>query len=72
MAELDRAAAVAAERARMARDLHDVIAGQLSGIAIQSEAALNLADPRPGQLRRRAHCRAVRDSLASLDRRCAR
>jgi signal transduction histidine kinase len=65
MAELDRAAAVAAERARMARDLHDVIAGQLSGIAIQSEAALNLPDPDPTALRR--VLRAVRrDSVASL------
>ena len=34
--ELDRAAAIAAERARMARDLHDVIAGRVSAIAIQS------------------------------------
>lgn len=41
MAEMDRAAAVAAERARMARDLHDIVAGQLSAIALQSEAALS-------------------------------
>ncbi|CAO5150451.1 histidine kinase [Frankia sp. AiPs1] len=40
IAELDRAAAVAAERSRLARDLHDVIAGHLSAIAIQSEAVL--------------------------------
>ncbi|MEU7783633.1 MULTISPECIES: histidine kinase [unclassified Amycolatopsis] len=46
IAELDRRAAVAAERGRMARDLHDVIAGHLSAIAIQSEAALSLPDPR--------------------------
>ena len=46
IAELDRRAAVAAERARMARDLHDVIAGHLSAIAIQSEAALSLPDPK--------------------------
>jgi signal transduction histidine kinase len=46
IAELDRRAAVAAERGRMARDLHDVIAGHLSAIAIQSEAALSLADPK--------------------------
>jgi DNA-binding response OmpR family regulator len=44
MAELVRDAAVAAERARMARDLHDVIAGQLSAIALQSEAALTLVE----------------------------
>jgi signal transduction histidine kinase len=65
MAELDRAAAVAAERARMARDLHDVIAGQLSGIAIQSEAALNLPDPDPAVLRRVLQ-NVRRDSVASL------
>lgn len=50
VAELDRMAAVADERRTMARDLHDVIAGQLSAIAIQSEAALGMlargaADP---------------------------
>jgi signal transduction histidine kinase len=65
MAELDRAAAVAAERARMARDLHDVIAGQLSGIAIQSEAALTLPDPDPAVLRR-VLASVRRDSVASL------
>ncbi|MGC7097810.1 sensor histidine kinase [Amycolatopsis lurida] len=48
IAELDRNAAVAGERARMARDLHDVIAGHLSAIAIQSEAALSIAgDAKP-------------------------
>jgi signal transduction histidine kinase len=65
MAELDRAAAVAAERARMARDLHDVIAGQLSGIAIQSEAALTLPDADPAVLRR-VLASVRRDSVASL------
>ncbi len=46
--ELDRKAAVAGERSKMARDLHDVIAGHLSAIAIQSEAALTMssADPK--------------------------
>lgn len=52
VAELDRAAAVAGERARMARDLHDVVAGQLSAIAIQSEAALTLPDADPATRRR--------------------
>ena len=52
LAEFGRAAAVAAERARMARDLHDVIAGQLSAIAIQSEAVLSIPDPDPAALRR--------------------
>ncbi|MFI9511141.1 sensor histidine kinase [Nocardia sp. NPDC052566] len=50
VAELDRRAAIADERKTMARDLHDVIAGHLSAIAIQSEAALGVlarteADP---------------------------
>lgn len=43
IAELDRRAALAAERSRMARELHDVIAGHLSAIAIQSEAALSMS-----------------------------
>ncbi len=41
LATLDREAAVAHERATMARDLHDVIASHLSAIAIHSEAALS-------------------------------
>ena len=65
LAELDRAAAVAAERSRMARDLHDIIAGQLSAIAIQSEAALTVPNPDPAVLRR--VLTAVRsNSVASL------
>lgn len=39
-AERDRAAAVVAERQQLARDLHDVVAGHLSAIALQSEALL--------------------------------
>ncbi|MGW3375220.1 sensor histidine kinase [Streptomyces hydrogenans] len=45
LAEMDRAQAVAAERARMARELHDVVANHLSAIAIHSTAALSLDDP---------------------------
>ncbi|MGJ5753334.1 histidine kinase [Streptomyces puniciscabiei] len=45
LAEMDRTQAVAAERARMARELHDVVAGHLSAIAIHSTAALSLDDP---------------------------
>lgn len=48
VAELDRRAAIADERKTMARDLHDVIAGHLSAIAIQSEAALGLLARRDG------------------------
>lgn len=62
---LETAAAVAEERARMARDLHDVIAGQLSAIAIQSAAALNLPDPDRDTLRRVLGA-VRRDSVASL------
>ncbi|AJE82290.1 sensor-histidine kinase [Streptomyces albus] len=42
LAEMDRAQAVAAERARMARELHDLVANHLSAIAIHSTAALSL------------------------------
>lgn len=45
LAEADRAQAVTAERARMARELHDMVANHLSAIAIHSTAALSLDDP---------------------------
>ncbi|MGW1509054.1 sensor histidine kinase [Streptomyces sp. NPDC002394] len=45
LAEMDRAQAVVAERARMARELHDVVANHLSAIAIHSTAALSLDEP---------------------------
>ncbi|MFF9621376.1 sensor histidine kinase [Streptomyces griseosporeus] len=44
LAELDRTQAVTAERARVARELHDLVAGHLSAIAIHSTAALSLDD----------------------------
>ncbi|MEW2630951.1 histidine kinase [Streptomyces sp. NPDC048389] len=44
LAETDRTQAIAAERARMARELHDLVAGHLSAIAIHSTAALSLDD----------------------------
>ncbi|MGV9773359.1 sensor histidine kinase [Streptosporangium sp. NPDC003464] len=44
LAELDRQAAVDAERARMARELHDMIANHFSAIAIQSTAVLSRRD----------------------------
>ncbi|GAB3108081.1 histidine kinase [Streptomyces calidiresistens] len=49
IAELDRRSAVAEERSRMARDLHDVIAGHLSAIAIQADAARSLRED-PGAM----------------------
>jgi signal transduction histidine kinase len=42
LAELDRRHAVAAERTRMARELHDVIANHLSAIALHATAAQSL------------------------------
>ncbi|MEV8638252.1 histidine kinase [Streptosporangium sp. NPDC051023] len=44
LAELDRRAAVNAERTRMARELHDMIANHFSAIAIQSTAVLSRRD----------------------------
>ncbi|SDL14185.1 sensor histidine kinase [Nonomuraea jiangxiensis] len=44
LAELDRQAAIAAERTRMARELHDMIANHFSAIAIQSTGALSRED----------------------------
>jgi signal transduction histidine kinase len=45
LAEMDRTQAVVSERARMARELHDMVANHLSAIAIHSTAALSLDDP---------------------------
>ncbi|MDI9831153.1 histidine kinase [Streptomyces sp. KAU_LT] len=45
LAEMDRVQAVSSERARMARELHDLVANHLSAIAIHSTAALSLDDP---------------------------
>lgn len=67
IADLDRESAVREERARTARDLHDVVAGHVSAVAIRAEAAL--AGP-PDQAADRAALRAVRsgtlDALAEL------
>ncbi|MFF3456361.1 sensor histidine kinase [Streptomyces sp. NPDC002730] len=46
LAEIDRTQAVTAERARMARELHDMVANHLSAIAIHSTAALSIDDPK--------------------------
>ncbi|MDT0307160.1 histidine kinase [Streptomyces sp. DSM 44917] len=45
LAERDRVQAVAAERSRMARELHDRVANHLSAIALHSTAALTLDEP---------------------------
>ena len=44
LAELDRTQAVTAERNRMARELHDVIANHLSAVAIHATALLSVKD----------------------------
>ncbi|MEU1407242.1 histidine kinase [Streptomyces sp. NPDC005728] len=49
LAEMDRVQAVTAERARFARELHDMVANHLSAIAIHSTAALSLDDPKTSQ-----------------------
>lgn len=46
LSEMDRRQAVEAERGRMARELHDLVANHLSAIAIQSTAALSLNEER--------------------------
>ncbi|WP_380285380.1 sensor histidine kinase [Kitasatospora purpeofusca] len=43
LSEMDRREAVVAERARMARELHDVVANHLSAIAIHATGAQSLA-----------------------------
>ncbi|GAA2092323.1 sensor histidine kinase [Brevibacterium salitolerans] len=64
LAERDRVEAVQREREHMARELHDVVAGHVSAVAIRSEAALSVGDSEePSPERRALH--AVRD--ASLD-----
>ncbi|WP_411080895.1 sensor histidine kinase [Streptomyces sp. cmx-18-6] len=45
LAEMDRVQAVIAERTRMARELHDMVANHLSAVAIHSTAALSIDDP---------------------------
>ncbi|MET7638481.1 histidine kinase [Streptomyces sp. NPDC005438] len=47
LAEMDRRQAVVTERARMARELHDLVANHLSAIALHSTAALSLKDDNP-------------------------
>lgn len=61
LAARDHAEAVRAEREHMARELHDLVAGHVSAVALRSEAALRRDDPAGD----RAALVAVRD--ASLD-----
>ncbi|TDE38622.1 sensor histidine kinase [Actinomadura sp. 6K520] len=52
LAEMDRLAAVNAERARMARELHDVVANHLSAVALHSSAVLKVRDLDPAEVAR--------------------
>ncbi|WP_243718716.1 histidine kinase [Actinomadura sp. 7K534] len=52
LAEMDRLAAVDAERARMARELHDVVANHLSAVALHSSAVLKVRDLDPAEVAR--------------------
>lgn len=69
IADLDRRRAVTAERARVARDLHDSVAGHLSAIALQSQAALGAdpASPAGGELRDRVLGSVRENSVRALD-----
>jgi signal transduction histidine kinase len=71
-AAIDEAArrAVGEEQARIARELHDVIAHSVSMIVVQAAAADNVFDSRPDQARAalRSIERAGRDALGELRR----
>ncbi len=67
LADLRAAEARAEERAQMARDLHDAVAGNVSAVALHAEAAL-ARPPVAGAERERAALEAVRAAgLASLE-----
>jgi signal transduction histidine kinase len=71
-AELDRQAsrAAAAERTRIARELHDVVAHHVSLMAVQSEAAASLLPEQPVEARRSVDIigQTARQALAELRR----
>ncbi len=71
-AELDRQAsrAAAAERARIARELHDVVAHHVSLMAVQSEAAASLLPEHPAEARRSVDIigQTARQALTELRR----
>lgn len=71
LAQLNLQLSIAAERGRMARDLHDMIAGRISAIALQTAAALQSEDQ---QLRgevlaasRKASVQALSDMRQMID-----
>ncbi|GGO17222.1 sensor histidine kinase [Micromonospora parathelypteridis] len=60
LVELDRRQAVSAERARMARELHDVVANHLSAVAIHATAVLSVPGLDRGQVS--SALRVIRES----------
>jgi len=69
LAERERAEAVDREREAMARELHDLVAGHVSAIAIRAEAALSASPGAPpDSAADRAALRAVRDSSLAAHR----
>jgi signal transduction histidine kinase len=66
LAELDHRNAVATERTRMARELHDLVANHLSAIAVQSTAALSVRTEQ-GAAARRALKVIRENSVQGLD-----
>lgn len=68
LAEMDRVQAVTAERSRMARELHDMVANHLSAIAIHSTAALSIDDPDTSREALRVIRRNSVDGLAEMRR----
>ncbi|WP_433126230.1 sensor histidine kinase [Micromonospora sp. CA-240977] len=60
LVELDRQQAVSAERARMARELHDVVANHLSAVAIHATAVLSVPGLDRGQVS--SALRVIRES----------
>ncbi|MBQ0906481.1 sensor histidine kinase [Micromonospora sp. U21] len=60
LVELDRWQAVSAERARMARELHDVVANHLSAVAIHATAVLSVPGLDRGQVE--SALRVIRES----------
>ena len=65
MAQLQRVDAIHSERSRMARDLHDSLAGSLAAVAVNAEAALTLSKRDGTDARVRASMHAIRESSVS-------
>lgn len=65
LAEQERLSAVQRERARMARELHDVVAGHVAAASIRAEAALSVPGADSVVSAERNALRAVRESTLS-------